>query len=107
MKLSISGKTFYNGTLDGKGLEPERVLTALEAGESTKLEYSISLPTDFENEFSLEADLLTWKLEANEPDKAVQTGDEFPLYVLSALLIGAGTGILILKHRRKDVRDME
>lgn len=106
MKLSISGKTFYNGTLNGKGLESERILTALGARESAKLEYSISLPTDFENEFSLEADLLTWKLKVEEADGAVQTGDELPLY-WPALLIGSGAWILFLSRRRKEERDME
>lgn len=102
MKLSIGGKPFYDGTLDGKGLESEQVLTTLEAGESTDLEYSISLPTNFENAFSLEADLLTWELKAEEPDRAVQTGDDFSLYVLSALLIASGAFLFVMNRKRKE-----
>lgn len=102
MKLSIGGKPFYDGTLDGKGLESEQVLTTLEARESTELEYSISLPTNFENEFSLEADLLTWKLKAEEPDRAVQTQDDFPLYVLSALLIASGAFLFVMNRKGKE-----
>lgn len=102
MKLSIGGKPFYDGTLDGKGLESEQVLTTLEARESTELEYSISLPTNFENAFSLEADLLTWELKAEEPDRAVQTGDDFSLYVLSALLIASGAFLFVMNRKRKE-----
>lgn len=102
MKLSIGGKTFYDGTLDGNGLESKQVLTRLDAGESTKLDYSVTLDSNFENAFSLEADLLTWKLEAKEPDKAVQTGDRFPLYVLSAMLLCSGAFLLVLNAKRKE-----
>lgn len=102
LQLSIGGKRFYDGTLDGKGLK-EQVLTKLEPGEHAELEYSISLPTDFENEFSLEADLLTWKLNAEEPDKAVQTGDRFPLYALSALLIVSGVFLAVFSRRKEKV----
>lgn len=102
MKLSIGGKPFYDGTLDGKGLESEQVLTTLEARESTELEYSISLPTNFENAFSLEADLLTWELKAEEPGRAVQTGDDFSLYVLSALLIASGAFLFVMNRKRKE-----
>ena len=74
------------------------MLTTLDAGESTELEYAVQLPADFENAFSLEADLMTWKLKA-EPNRAVQTGDDFPFYGLSAILIGAGAGILLLSRK--------
>lgn len=101
MRLSIGGMPFYTGTLDGEGLESERVLTELDAGESTELGYSINLPKDFENVFSLEADLLSWKLEAKEERRAVQTGDEFPLELLSALLACSGIGLLLFDRRRR------
>lgn len=104
MKLSVDGKTFYNGTLDGKGLEAERVLTTLEAGERTELEYAVQLPADFENAFSMEADFLTWKVEAKESEQAVQTGDEFPLSTLSAMIICicSGAFLLVFNAKRKE-----
>lgn len=62
----------------GKDWKPNGCLTTLDAGESTELEYAVQLPADFENAFSLEADLMTWKLKA-EPNRAVQTGDDFSI----------------------------
>lgn len=102
MKLSIGGTPFYDGTLDGEGLESERVLTTLGAGERTELEYEIHLPRDFENKFSLEADLLTWKIRAEGPDQAVQTGDEGSMYLLSALLFLSGAVLLVVHRKRKE-----
>lgn len=98
MKLSIGGREFYDGTLDGQGMEEQEVLTRLNAGESTRLDYEINLPTDFENEFSLEADVLSWQIKAQED--APKTGDSFPLYAVSIMLIISG-GLMLLLCRRK------
>ncbi len=101
-------KEIYRGKLRGEDLGEEFLLTTIPAGESRQLNFSLEVPADLDNSYSLSRALVKWVFAA-DPESSygvpqVDTGDygrteRIFVLLLGAGLAGAGLPLLLVKGR--------
>ena len=120
MKLSIScsGKTIYNGSLSSTEISDYKELVKLRSGKEAELKYTVKLPEDSLNEYSVLSEDIEWLFkvaehtdkdnENNSVNKAErknsgpETGDAAMLlaWMTAFVLSASATSFLIHRNRR-------
>ena len=115
LKNDSSEKTIYNGSLNSTKLAERFLLTELKGREQQKLEYTISIPKEFNNKYTLLNDSVRWIFSAEEiiPDKPKnniviqfpndipQLGDVARADIALLIMIISGTMLTILLIKSK------
>ena len=118
LKNDSSEKTIYNGSLNSTKLAERFLLTELKGREQQKLEYTISIPKEFNNEYTLLNDSVRWIFSAEEiiPDKpknniVIQFPNDIPqlgdmaradIALLIMIISGTMLTILLIKSKRTE-----
>lgn len=106
LDISMKDKTIYSGALF-TGNTPYKKLVQIKPGKSAELVYTVSLPDDSVNEYSVLADNVTWKFKVVE-SKSPGTGENamvalwLVLFMVSVMLLA-----FLIKKARKDKRSSE
>lgn len=117
-EISADSKKLYAGTLDAEKIGTPQSLGTFEIGQKENLNFSLKIPTDWDNSFALKQTDVTWtfavgeevqeKEEKSEENMAnekahssgkdnVKTGDSSPVGLLIVLMISSGLAVVILR----------
>lgn len=109
LKIETSGKQIYEGPLNSRTLDSYISLCSLKNGETQDVAFTITVPKELDNEYTLNNCKVRWHFAVEEEQKrteAVKTGDAIFEKVMLFMVIGTGAlgfifGILIRKTCRK------
>lgn len=102
LKIEMDGKTIYDGDLTSSKLSEYKELVKINAGKEKELKYTIELPEDSKNYFSVLSDEVEWDFKVVE-DKSPGTGD-VKAAIIWALIFAAAVaimGVLIWREKKK------
>ena len=113
LTISFSGKEkrqIYQGSLCGTEISQEFLLTTIPAGESRELVFTLEVPAELNNEYSISKALVKWVFAADQESiygtRRVKTGDQGNVIAifLGAAAAAALTGLAAAKglRRRKE-----
>jgi hypothetical protein len=87
-------KVIYDGVLDSK--IDNMLLGEFKNGEKGKLSFSIYMPSELDNEYTLRDGTVKWTFRAKPINPRPQTGDESPLMLYAGMMLFSGLSIIIL-----------
>jgi hypothetical protein len=98
-------KIIYDGVLDSK--IDNMLLGEFKNGDEGTLSFSIYMPTELDNEYTLRDGAVKWTFRAEPVKGGPQTGDDIPLFLYTGMMLFSGLSILLLlitpllKRRKK------
>lgn len=114
LTIGLSGsqnKEIYEGKLRAERLGEDLLLATIPAGESLKLDFTLELPAELDNSYSLSGALVKWVFAA-DPESSygvpqVDTGDygqteRILVLIIVAGLAGAGLAILSVRGKGRE-----
>ena len=105
LTIQLDGKDIFHGTM-AEAIERKQI-TELKAGEKQKLSYTVDVPEELDNDYTLEDEEIVWIFSTEEINtrSKVQTGDMGYLYFLLAGICITGA-YLTFRKNRKDVKKL-
>lgn len=102
LKIELDGKTLYEGDLFSQKLDSYKELVKLKAGKEANFTYTVKLPEDSKNYYSVLTDDVEWLFKVVE-DPSPKTGDDMRLALWFGAFIAAvfAMAFLILWSRNK------
>lgn len=126
-EIRQNNKILYKGTLDAEELAKPRSLGVFKSGQKGSLEFVLTIPEEWDNDYALKKTDVTWIFAVSEEEKAssdsqkntdgssasggdakekdtqtqrkypVKTGDDSELLLLIVLLLGSGATVLTIR----------
>lgn len=108
LKIEMEGKTIYDGDLTSSSLSEYRELVKLKAGKDATLKYTVLLPDDSLNSYSVLSDEVEWDFkvvvdESGRKTGTPRTGDTMAVvfWALTLLISVAIMGYLIRREKKQ------
>ena len=104
LQLKIdNGNDFYSGPLASESLTEYKEIATIDKNAQKTINVDLAMPASVTNEYQTLEDDVTWYFAVEQEEKAVKTGDSFPIaLVAAALIVAAGAiGVILFRGRKK------
>ena len=107
LDIILDGKTVYSGDLTSESRSSYKEIATINAGERARFEYTVRLPDDSLNAYSVLADKVLWKFKAvksSKPDKPVKTGENAEIIIWVFVFTASVSGLYYLMEAGRNKR---